>query len=1525
MASRVNVKFVVLLASVLILVAGATGFLAWKVVFKTSEDLAAKGDIKMAEGEYKAAELLYSKAVNKDPYNSVYLLKWRDAIEHWTPESDKELQTEFSSTYRSINSQLALSDNLSHTEYQLGNLNFLLEWMKDNPFSRLVYEGIADDATRYIEAHEAARPDHPDLPKIKRARGLALGVIAQQNLDLALSQRELAESDLAIALADDPADYEVLETILTIKQILLNRAETAGRLTEAERIRGDIASILTTFLEANDPDTLSGILASMLIAQRDLKKEAREIIATLGDRSGPEIQNLAGRYNERTHAAALKLASLDQGVVDSGVLRRLYALETQTDTTGTYEATIPLARAAADRNPEDSNYAILLAAILAKRTEYASAVRTLEGVLDTPPLPLGLKAWQRINGRIVAAFNITEYSIRAESSAEDDAEKATWLARANEARGFLVTLIPESSANILLIDAKIAVAEKDLFAAQKLLEQHNRNTNNRNVEALWLTAQIAQRLRQPGNAKAALEQILARNPGESSAHVALSDVELSLNHPEAALEHLVAALKSHPNDPALLERVADIKMRIDPTTATDPIDRAIYDARRIAAGTESDIADPAAGIERLSRALDELGDNVQLYIEKARLQMLAGNAEAATETIKSALALYPDDETLLRYQQAAANTGSVDDTIQMIQDSDDPQIRKLMAIANVYFNADREPEAIETLARAEALDPMNAVLIEIQFGHAFLAKNIERARQLAERAQAANADQIDGLSYRARLFMLEGKDDDALAALSQAVQRSPNNTSLWRILGNLQLNMGRAADAIGSFQHALSIRPNDISSIMDYCNALIGLNRLEEALEVARRSESSARRNNKFMSMLLALEARVGDKDGARARREKILASRPKDIPNRIALADLYITLGMREEALTLIGQTRQEFGQSPALVQLEARWFAEGNKMEAARRVFARDIASTHPAERAGKYVTLARFMLSRGQSKSGIIALQQAAKAEPDGLYEIDTLLASTLMRYKRNDEAYDILRALLDAGIPDENNIIAKQAAEALISLDRINSAETLLTGLGNAETDITIVLLRSRIQLRQDNDKAARAMLDDAVTRWPEDYRVWLLRAEAEAVVPELLNDAIADIDQALTLRPDLAEAYRRKAELLTQAGREDEALAAYRDAVRLNPALEELRSALLVTMVRRGLESDAIQMAEEWFEIRPRDLELRTRIAELFLLGDMQNPAIDILQDATQIEMQPRMVLRLVELLLASTPPRTGDAERVFAGAKTIVATDASLLLARARLFSLTNRLEAAKNDCLASFGLIPKQADAMTFWYGSMSRVFASPQQTLGFLRTLRSKPEGADWADLFAARILLENPDTAAAGLTELAAVTSRTRNPEVKYSALRAHAGNRLAKNDHEGAVALWKQALQLRPEDWQIENNIAFTLAVNLNSPADALPYAEAAALHAPNNPAVLDTLGTVLLELHRPLDALSPLEAAVRATRGSPDDAQYMVRFAQAHAEAGNQQEARELLTQIEALLDQGRKLDDGYTALLQQVREGLGQG
>ncbi|MCC7389011.1 MAG: tetratricopeptide repeat protein [Phycisphaerales bacterium] len=1524
MASRVNVKFVVLLATVLVLAAAGTGFLAYKVVFKTSEELARRGDAKMAEGDIPAAELLYSKAVNKDPYNSVYLLKWRHALESWTPETDRALETEFSTTYRQLHSQLARSDNMSHVEYQLEHLDLLNRWLSRS-FSRTGYEMLASEADAYIRAHELTGPNEPQVAKLRAIRGRALGRISAENLALTPEQLEQAESDIAAALDADPSDYESLFTLIGLRQSALAKAEAAARLSEAERLRAELESTLSGFIETNGAASKPGTLASMLRTQDTMRAEMRATVMRLADRAPPELEKIRDGYQAETRGYAANLAALPPAEVDLAVLRRLFALEGQTNTKGDFESTLPLVESAAAREPDDLQLALLLGEVLAARHEYDRAISVLQGVLSTPRLPLGLRGWERLQSLRVAAFHTADYSLRARAGAEDPAVAASWLARAKEGRALLAQFFAEQSGPLQIIDAKLAVAEEDFATAQKLLSEYNMATGNQDREALWLSAQVAKRLRQWGNAKSTLEALLALNATDSAAHVALADVELSLNRPDAAMTHLQAALKNHPDDEQLANRIAELGQIIDPSKASDPVMRAVYQARLTADGSESQIADPAGAVDGLTLAIEELGDDPRLYAEKTRLQMTMDDAASAAETVSAGLAKFPDDPTLQRYQRGVTGAGSVDALIEMIRESDASEISKLVDIYGAYRNAGRAAEAEATLAQAEALEPDYPRLLDVLFSEAYTGKNLDRARVLAQRAQSTNADRMDGLTFRARLLMLEGKNDEALAALSQAVQRDANNASLWRLLGNLQVQQGRTSDAVSSFQRGLSIKPDDISTIIEYCGSLIRLNRMSEALEVARRSEPTARTNDRFMDLLLGLEAEVGDRTSARDRREKLLAARPNNLSNRHALVELYITLGERDKAMGLLADTREKFGQSDSLVQLEARWYADGNDLEAARKVFAERIAETPPAERMGKYIQLAQFMLGHGRTRNGIVALQQAAAAQPEGEHEVDLLLANSLMRFGRNSEGYEIVRKLIDAGVPDPAHTLKLQGAEALIAIDRLTDAESLLAGVPDADTNITAVLLRSRLQLKRGDGRAARATLDNAVSRWPSDYRVWILRAEAEATVPELREDALADLQQAITLMPALAEAHKRKAELLALMGREAEAIEAWREAVRLNPNLEELRSALLATMVQRGLETDALQMAQEWFDLRPRDIGLRSRVAELFVLGGMKHTAIQIYQDAAMIEVQPQVVLRLVDLLLGDDPPRAGDAERALSDAKTLVTTDPALLLARARVFALTNRIEAARNDCAASFRLLaPYQADRMAFWFSTLNRVFDDPQQTLIFLRGLAGEPGASEWAAMFSARVLMMSPENAAAGFAELQRVVSGSRDREVKYSGLRALAGSQYTAGEFEQAVASWKAAVELRPGDWQIENNIAYCLVADLKKPQEALPFAESAAIHAQSNPEVLDTLGVTYLALGRAEDALAPLEAAVVATRSTPQDAKYMVRLAQGRLAVGDTRGARDLVSQIQPLLDNGRELDDQYRAILEEVRTTLGE-
>lgn len=1524
MASRVNVKFVVLLATVLVLAAAGTAFLAYKVVFKTPEELASRGDQKLAEGDVEAAELLYSKAVNKDPYNSVYLLKWRAALEQWTPETDRELETEFSTTYRQLLNQLARSDNMSHTDYQLEYLRLLSQWLGQG-FNRAGYETLASEASSYIDFHERTDPDNPELAKLKAARGRAWARIALQNLALTPEQQQQTQADFNAALKADPADYETLIMLVGMRQAELEKAQAAGRMSEAGRIRDEIDATLDGFVKANGEHSKAGIMASMFVLQRDMKADISQAAKELADRAAPEIQKIRDRYQAQTRQVAGELAKLDQSDVSLDDLRRVYALESQTNRARNFEATLPLVEAAAKHNPEDPELSLLLADVLAARQEYTKSVVALQSVLDSKPLPLGLPGWKRLQARRLAAYNMAAYSLDARAAASDDqAAGEAWLTRAKDARALLTQLIPEQSGALQLIDAKIAIAQEDFQTAQTLLDAYNSLTGNSNTESLWLTAQVANRLRQWGKAKTALEALLERNPSDTAAHVALSEVEVSLNRPEAALEHLQAAQKNHPDDEQLAARIADLKAQIDPSTASDPIVQAVYQARRTAQGSESEIADPAKAVDDLTQAIQTLGDDPRLYAEKTRLQMTIGDKDGATETVAAGLAKFPDNQTLQRYQRGVSGSESVDGMVELVRESDESEINKLIDIYLAYRNADRDADAQSTLAEAQALEPNNPRLLEVLFAEAYAAKDTEKASQITQRAADANADQMNGLTFRARLLMLQGKNEDALAALNQAAQKSPNNAAIWRLLGNLQVQMDRANDAVNSFERALAIKPDDVSVIIEYCRALIGLNRMTDALEIARRSEPSARTSERFMDLLLGLEAQVGDKESARDRREKMLAARPNDVPNRLALIDLYITLGQRDKAMGLLADTRKQFGQSDALVQLEARWYADGNDLETARRVYAKYIAETPPDKRMQKYFQLAQFMLSRGLTRNGIVALEQAAAVQPEGTHDVDMVLANTLMRYGRNSEGYAVLQRLLNSGVPDPDHVLELQSAEALIAIDRLTDAEAMLAKVPDADSNLTAVLLRSRIQLRRGDGRAARTTLDNAVSRWPQDYRVWVLRSEAEATVPELRNDALADLEQAIKLQPTLAEAHKRKAELLAQMGRENEAIKAWGQAVQLAPNDEELRSSLLATLVKRNMESDAIKMAEDWFSLRPRDIGLRRRVAELFLLGGMKNAAIQIYQEAALIDTQPQVVLRLVDLLLSEEPPRATDAERVLADAKTLVASDPSLLLGRARVFALTNRLEAARNDCTASFKLInPPQADRMTYWFGTLKRVFDDPQQTLVFLRALAKEPGAADWAALFSARVLMEAEATASNGLSELQRVISNTRDPEVRYAGLRALAGTFYASKQFDQAISAWESAAQLRPGDWQIENNIAYCLATDLDRPQEALKFAEAAALHAQSNPEVLDTLGVTYLALGRAQDALAPFEAAVTATRGTPQDAKYMIRLAQGRLASGDEQGARDLIAQIQPLLDKGRELDDQYKAILTQVRADLG--
>ena len=135
----------------------------------------------------------------------------------------------------------------------------------------------------------------------------------------------------------------------------------------------------------------------------------------------------------------------------------------------------------------------------------------------------------------------------------------------------------------------------------------------------------------------------------------------------------------------------------------------------------------------------------------------------------------------------------------------------------------------------------------------------------------------------------------------------------------------------------------------------------------------------------------------------------------------------------------------------------------------------------------------------------------------------------------------------------------------------------------------------------------------------------------------------------------------------------------------------------------------------------------------------------------------------------------------------------------------------------------------------------------------------------LMRSQALLDRDDRAGArrALEELVKLEPKAAGPLVGLAQLEEELG------EYESASVRYRQVLEFQPNHVIALNNLAYTLAVRRNLPAEALPYAQQAAKIAPLNGGVLDTLAWVLHLLGNNEVAVKLLVEAIRFEPRQPE--------------------------------------------------------
>jgi protein O-GlcNAc transferase len=120
-----------------------------------------------------------------------------------------------------------------------------------------------------------------------------------------------------------------------------------------------------------------------------------------------------------------------------------------------------------------------------------------------------------------------------------------------------------------------------------------------------------------------------------------------------------------------------------------------------------------------------------------------------------------------------------------------------------------------------------------------------------------------------------GHSEQALIALSKAVDLDPRDPNAYVALGLVFEDQSRLSDAFNAYQKALSLNPREVSAYNNLAGVLIGMKQLDLAVATARLAVSLAPENPEvYLNLALALRLR-GDEEEALATYKKVIAIKP--------------------------------------------------------------------------------------------------------------------------------------------------------------------------------------------------------------------------------------------------------------------------------------------------------------------------------------------------------------------------------------------------------------------------------------------------------------------------------------------------------------------------------------------------------------------------------------------------------------------------------------------------------------------------
>lgn len=759
--------------------------------------------------------------------------------------------------------------------------------------------------------------------------------------------------------------------------------------------------------------------------------------------------------------------------------------------------------------------------------------------------------------------------------------------------------------------------------------------------------------------------------------------------------------------------------------------------------------------------------------------------------------------------------------------------------------------------------------------------NAHAAAGAREKAQAAVDEALKFLPthgpaviLQARLKAGAGDMDLAIKLIQDLVAQQPGNAQAFVLMGDLLLAKDDRNGARKAFDKALSIRadlPRAHSAVLTMLLGAKDLDGAAKQLEAMRKALPKHPDTLVFEAQMMMTKGQYKE---AQALLQKGLRAMP-DHPRMLLLAGAAeLQLGASAPAETLLMRAVQAMPNDLGARRLLARANLQSNQPDKAINALRPMLESGHADSES---LTLAgQAYLAIGDLKNAESYFSKAVQSEPDSA-KARTALAMSQIALGKADAGFSDLRALAatDTGISADMALIS-----SYVRRRELDKALAALDAMERKQGDKSIAAnLRGQVLLLRKDNAGARKAFEVALAARPDFFP-----ATASLAALDFLEGkpdaAKARFEAIIKADPKASRAMLALAELRARTGSSPTDVAdMLRNAVKANPSDAVARRALIDHHLTHEEPQEALLAAQAAAAALPDNPELQERLGRSQLATGDANQAMATFNKLTSI--QPRSVAAL--LGLADTQLANKDLDGAARSVKRALELAPDSLQTQRASIMVAIRQQRF-DDAL-------KVARRVQQKY---------PEQALGFmLEGEIEQSQGRSEPSIVAFRSALSKSNTAQAPAQYHFALSKAKKDAEASKFVetwIKEHpkdtlfllylSDQALLRQDYPEAERRLQQLLAVRPDYPVALNNLAWTY-YKQGKAAPALEAAEKAVKGAPGQPALMDTLSTVLAANKQ---AAKALEIQKQVVTMSPTATGYRLNLAKLYVQVGDKTSA-----------------------------------